>query len=477
MKLKKESWIDPAIGNDSSFKSILENVLKSITPTEDDRKRVEAINRDIIQRLSDAAKASEGTVPEITIMGSVAKDTYLKGVSDSDVFLLFPKHISLTGIFETTKRIVEKAFPKEKKIIAYAEHPYLRIINFKGFRIDIVPAYKIYSSSEKHSSVDRTQLHTLFVNTNLKSEQKSEVRLLKQFMKAHRIYGSELKVEGFSGYVCELLIIKFGSFKKTLEAFATWELNKPICFFEQLKGKQEQISYEKFGNPPLLLIDPVDETRNAAAAVSATNLARFVYAARKFLTTPKAEFFDDSKKPITKKEKHFVLKKIAERKTFAFGIKFKKPDMIDDMLYPQLKKASLKIFEALEMKDFQIFGYTFGATQKHCIIIIELYHKTLPHVKKFIGPSILFANNFNQFINAHKKAEKIHIEHFNIVAIEKRKHFDAVETVKHFLKYEKKGIPAELKKAMENFSIISSKQIAQQFPELIYDYLKGLEKF
>jgi tRNA nucleotidyltransferase (CCA-adding enzyme) len=47
-----------------------------------------------------------------------------------------------------------------------------------------------------------------------------EVRLLKKFMKGTGVYGAEIKIGGFSGYLCELLILKYRSFAQTIEAFA-----------------------------------------------------------------------------------------------------------------------------------------------------------------------------------------------------------------------------------------------------------------
>jgi tRNA nucleotidyltransferase (CCA-adding enzyme) len=37
-------------------------------------------------------------------------------------------------------------------------------------------------------------------------------------MKGTGVYGAEAKVEGFSGYLTELLVINYGSFPKALEA-------------------------------------------------------------------------------------------------------------------------------------------------------------------------------------------------------------------------------------------------------------------
>jgi tRNA adenylyltransferase (EC 2.7.7.25) len=54
------------------------------------------------------------------------------------------------------------------------------------------------------------------VISNLHREQKDEVRLLKKFMKGIGVYGAEIKVKGFSGYVAELLVYFYDSFRNVL---------------------------------------------------------------------------------------------------------------------------------------------------------------------------------------------------------------------------------------------------------------------
>ena len=48
-------------------------------------------------------------------------------------------------------------------------------------------------------------------------KQADEVVLLKKFMESVGTYGSEFKVGGFSGYLCEMLILQYGNFMETLK--------------------------------------------------------------------------------------------------------------------------------------------------------------------------------------------------------------------------------------------------------------------
>ena len=105
-----------------------------------------------------------------------------------------------------------------EQIERFAEHPYLQLI-VEGYRVDIVPCYNA-KPGEWQSATDRTPYHTDYIKKHLDAGLRGEVRLLKRFMQGTGVYGAEIKVGGFSGYLCELLIMKYGSFAGTMEAFA-----------------------------------------------------------------------------------------------------------------------------------------------------------------------------------------------------------------------------------------------------------------
>jgi tRNA nucleotidyltransferase (CCA-adding enzyme) len=93
-----------------------------------------------------------------------------------------------------------------------------------GLEADIVPSTEVGdpSKSGEKLSVERTPLHTRYVKSRLSECMKDDVRLLKSFFKSIGVYGAESHVGGFSGYVCELLVIRYGSFRKVLEAISRW---------------------------------------------------------------------------------------------------------------------------------------------------------------------------------------------------------------------------------------------------------------
>ena len=87
--------------------------------------------------------------------------------------------------------------------------------NYNGYDIDLVPCYPYTQGAGLQSAVDRTPAHNEYVISSIDGRE-DEVLLLKQFLLARGIYGSELRTQGFSGYLCEILILKFGSFRGVL---------------------------------------------------------------------------------------------------------------------------------------------------------------------------------------------------------------------------------------------------------------------
>ena len=132
------------------------------------------------------------------------------------------------------------------------------------------------------SAVDRTPLHVDYVLGRVKDGQTDEIRLLKAWAEGIGVYGAEAKILGFSGYLCELLVLKYGTFRGVLEASLAWRRGL-VVELDRPPGR----SFEE----PLVVIDPVDPNRNVASAVSLEQLATFVHAAREYLQKPSERFF------------------------------------------------------------------------------------------------------------------------------------------------------------------------------------------
>ena len=208
------------------------------------------------------------------VVGSIARNTWVKGDRDLDVFLLFPPDMpreTLEAEGLALARSIARKFTTnfcEK----YAEHPYINA-TIDSIDVDIVPCYNVASAAKIQSAVDRTPFHTRYITDKINGLT-DDVLLLKQFAKAGGIYGSDQMTEGFSGYLCELLILHYGGFGPLLAAASEWG--------PHLKIDIGHHAAKEF-NEPLIVIDPVDPRRNVAAALSIDRMAEFVELARGYL--------------------------------------------------------------------------------------------------------------------------------------------------------------------------------------------------
>ena len=153
--------------------------------------------------------------------------------------------------------------------------------------VNIVPCFKV-KVGKWISATDRTPFHTDYIKSYLDDNLVKEVRLLKRFMKGINVYGAEIKVGGFSGYLCELLVLNYGSFLNVLSSVSNWKKRTIIDYEGHYKGNNK--IKEKFVEP-LIIVDPVDKERNVAAAVRKERYNDFVAASRAFLKSPHLNFF------------------------------------------------------------------------------------------------------------------------------------------------------------------------------------------
>jgi tRNA nucleotidyltransferase (CCA-adding enzyme) len=183
------------------MESVTRLILKKITPTPEEYRLVDAISHRLIAEIESVCQSLD--IPaKVRVEGSVAKDTWLSDSPDIDVFIRLPTSIPRRELGEVGLTIAKKAAGNAEQLQRYAEHPYLAV-TLDGYRVDIVPCYDAVPG-EWQSATDRTPFHTDYIKTHLTAALHEDVRLLKMFMQGVGVYGAEIKVGGFSGYLCEL---------------------------------------------------------------------------------------------------------------------------------------------------------------------------------------------------------------------------------------------------------------------------------
>ena len=355
------------------------DILKKIKPGPAQDKKVKTAVEELTEKVHAEAERSDAHI-ELMLVGSVAKGTHLKD-PDIDLFMLFPESTSLETLKETGLKIGRAVLGGREH---YAQHPYVRGM-FDGFQVDLVPAFRIRDTRKKMSAVDRTPFHTEFVKKNLGKEEVDQVRLLKRFMKGIECYGAEAKVQGFSGYLCELLVMRFGGFRDVLKAASGWKVGEAI----ELPGYPGNEFDE-----PLTFIDPVDSSRNVASAVSVETMLRFVMASREYLASPDEKFFYPADRGVWDEDK--LVLSAGERLKNVVSISFPKPDLIDDVLYPQLRKSLSSAASLLTRSDFEVEKTTVHV-DGWVHLLIELKSASLPKQRKHRGPPVN-SENADEFL-------------------------------------------------------------------------------
>lgn len=350
----------------------MKNRLDKIIPTEKEREKELALAERIISEIKRLGY-------DAILVGSIAKDTCLRGSKDVDIFILFHKDTSREQLkkkgLEIGRRVCE-AFGADP-VVHYAEHPYTKTI-IEGYDIDIVPCYKLKEGERILSAVDRSPLHTKYVRKHL--EKNNDVRLLKHFMKQIGTYGAKIRVRGFSGYLCELLVIKYGSFHNVLQAASIWKRGEKI----DLEG-HGQLEF----NDPLIVIDPVDPERNVAAALTEENYCWFILASRYYLQHNKAP---GKAKLLKDRGKFFVIE---------WGIK----EEIEEIIWSQLERFQEKVVKQLNFHEFSVIdSLVWTDSKSKAQLLIELEVWELPSVNDHQGPEAYDQARADSFIDKYKKA-------------------------------------------------------------------------
>lgn len=424
---------------------VLKTVLKDVKPTEKEMEITTAYANDIVKRLKKAVPKSV----EIVSVGSVARGTQIRGTSDIDIFLLFPKNFTKEQAaekgMEVAKSIVSK-HKNERFEIKYAQHPYVRLIlGDMGITADIVPAFKINNALERITAVDRTPLHNKFVNEHLDSEQKDNVRLLKAFLNAHRIHGADVETEGFSGYLCELLIYQYESFIDLISKMADLQLPLVVLPSRKVildpKGAEAKALVKRF-NSDFVVVDPTDDNRNVAAAVSKESLARFVVASRLLFHSPTLDFFYGPKySDVYTERKLMRLRK--ELGLDIYLIHFKVKDVAEDIIWQQLRRFEARLNNELRENGFDPAVSLENVSKEEGIIAFFMKTYTISH-SVARGPSIYMHEASSRFTRAHTKSLGIMFDGDRLISLEESTHKTPKDVILHTMG-SKDGFPSSLK--------------------------------
>ena len=378
------------------IQTVLDQIAKRVVPNESERARMSQLAERLkgqVQKIVD----KEGFAGKVSIQGSYARDTWLSGEADLDIFTSFPPSMDRREWTERVLPAIRKGI-EAKTIDRYAEHPYLEF-HIDSVRINVVPCYSVEKGQWK-SATDRTPFHTEYMREHLTREMRLEARLLKRFLKGIRSYGAEIRVGGFSGMLVETLILHYQSFLQVLDRASKW---RPVIFLDLEKPAGGKDSGDQRFGSPLVVVDPVDPNRNLAAAVRDDKLWGFVAASRELQKNPGTWYFFPAKYKRETKTQFFKLLDRQNRDTAVTF--FEHPRIVPDVLWGQLLKIEKSLTELMTRQEFHPIRSTIWSDeQRSSAILVELDTSTLTGVQLRHGPPVSKPEDSQGFLDRHQDA-------------------------------------------------------------------------
>ncbi|WP_323677915.1 CCA tRNA nucleotidyltransferase [Halorubellus sp. PRR65] len=360
---------------DDAFERVVGEVREWVDPDDAEWARMREVADALVARAKGAV-ADLCPEPDVMQVGSTARGTWIAGDRDVDLFVRFPPDVAREDLEAWGLEVGHAVLPEGRE--EFAEHPYVKG-EYEGFDVDCVPCYRVPSAADIRSAVDRTPFHNEYLEARLDDDLAADVRVTKQFLKGVGVYGSDLKTRGFSGYVTELLVLEYGGFREFVAAAADWR--PPV------ELDPEGHAAASFDDA-LVVVDPTDPERNVAAVCSTRNVARLQHHARALLAEPTVDRFrSNDPNPL---DAAGVREHVARRGTTPVALAFTPPDLVDDQLWPQLRRSLAGVVDELDRRGFDVLRSAAFATEDRdaAALLAELEVAERPTVTRHDGPPV-----------------------------------------------------------------------------------------
>lgn len=391
-------------------------IIKRIKPTVEEEKKLQTKVEEILKKINKDEKAVVG--------GSFAKGTWLSGTHDIDIFVVFEDEKNISNKLE---RILKKNFRKIERI--HGSRDYF-IVKEEKLNIEFIPVVKIKKAEEAKNVTDVSLLHVDWVKKKLTPKLADDVRLAKKFFRAQKVYGAETYIQGFSGYVVEILVIYYGSFLEFLKHALHWK--RGILIDPSAHGKE----MEKHKGNALIVIDPVQASRNAAAAVSEERFNRLVKECRSFVQKPTEKSFEEKSPELKDLERYDLI------------IEAEPLEGKADVVGTKMVKAFEEIEKRLKEEGFKVKEKDWDWT-KRAYFWLNVEKKVVEKKYKHFGPPLKMKEFVEQFKKKYKKM-KILEEKGQVYVLKERKYPNVKDALKGIIKEK------EVKKRVKKIKVLKA---------------------
>lgn len=376
-----------------------------IFPGKEERQYLEEKVKEFISNFKDLKDV------KIFVGGSYAKNTWLSKTRDIDVFFRFDyKKFVNQDISVALKEILLKKYNAIETV--HGSRDYYHLV-LGDVLFEIVPVLDIKKTSEAKNVMDVSPKHVDYIKKKLNNKMCDEVRKLKLFCKANNIYGAESYVRGFSGYVLEVLISYYKNINNLMKEASKWEDKVVIDPGKAYKKNQALILLNQSKISSLILIDPVQKDRNAAAALGHENFLKFVSLAKEYDGSER--FFIKKEVDVTTLNDYIVVQVEA--------LKGKQ-----DIVYSKLFALLERVRNEMIFNDFTVLDFGWKYSDE---IYFWFKSSELEKTKKHYGPSLDMKDYVKDFKKKHKNAKT---ENGRVYAIVRREFSDPVVFMKHLMK-------------------------------------------
>jgi len=337
-------------------------ILARIKPSEEEEGKVSLVTRELISKLS--------RLKDVTVIvgGSDAKGTVIKNKPrrDIDVFVAFDlkKYASrsskLSDLLEAHLKKLHLGFER-----LHGSRDYFHYEDKKNAMLfELVPILHVKKADDALNITDVSPMHVTYVKARLKAQgvkhgkKKNlgdEIRLAKAFCYAHGCYGAESHIQAFSGYALELLVIHYGSFLAFVKAGASWPkalykgkiIVDPARFYKNKDSIFFSMNESKILGP-LVLVDPVQKSRNVTAALAEEKFLQFSSACSKFIARSSLAHFE--RKDLSAEQLRAKLQRGEKLFTAELNLVRGKQDIVGS----KVKKAFEFLILEAEHSDFEL---------------------------------------------------------------------------------------------------------------------------
>jgi len=358
-------------------------------------------------------------IAEIFVGGSVAKGTNL-GSYDVDVFVRFENNVDV----DLLEKVLRKHFKKVMRV--HGSRDYFNF-NHKGISYEIIPVLKIKDPSKAENITDISYFHVEWIKKNLKKPE--QVKIAKLFCEAQGVYGAESYINGFSGYILEILLVHYESFDNLIKSASNWKPKLVIDvakYYANGKDVIHNMNNSKTQSP-LIIIDPVDKNRNASAALSEEMFSKFILKCREFVKKPNMSYFKKAKFKLNE-----VKKRAKKYDSELVTLKIIPLKGKEDIAFTKALVAFNFIKKHITLNDFNVVDSKYEVDENLFWLIVS--PKKLSKFKKHLGPKVLGdQENINKFKLKHKD---VFLDGTILAVMKKRKFTSPKELVKDLIKRE-----------------------------------------